>query len=631
MSRPNKRPLESIENTYAETHDKPTSESGVKGDSNVNGLNFTLANINNKNSNIPLPPSIKSNNPNINLQHINKLIGLNQQFSNKHHNAAAGGGAGGGQHNVKGNGSIVISQINSQIDRNKQLDTSLLHALEKSDNLEIDINELKKQNKKLSHQMSDLSSIIKSNKRKFDYLEDSIMKNVLNKEKLMNIKLQEFTNKLNAEFDEIKFQLQDELAVARAFKDEDILQTISNLTKTRHNLQHELENVINNNQDRVKAESKELESQLAVYLQSKLDQSDASSQLFEQKQNELNQINQNIDLLNKEIDAYKQKNYSLQESIEDINSSGNHFSTLKVELSNKITSFQQNLLAVDQEKDNYTKKHEEIDHIYQEIKAKVQKQRKTKQVLENSIMEYENTFRFYTIIPNHLVTSQDSFSLNGIPFNFNKCFSHDISNEELISEYSCFTNSSLLGSDRSIIFSGKISNKLVIDTIISTFKDLSTSSQLKPGWEFNFSIKAIEIEGNDVYDIFDSLRLIHCKPFNTPNSLGSQTMIIDDAENFESIMQTINVTENRSKCYIMKIIASNESKNIESNLLFVDFSKCPMNEQGKLIKSTEISSSTIMSSIYNYCKSTKCLFVSKVDDDKESQELLSSLKFVKSI
>lgn len=625
MSRPNKRPLESIENTYAETRDKHSSESGLKGDDNGNGLNFTLANINNKNSNIPLPPSIKSNNPNINLQHINKLIGLNQQFSNKNHST------GSGQHNVKGNSSIVIDQINSQIDRNKQLDANLLHILEKSDNLEIDINELKKQNKKLSHQMSDLSSTIKSNKRKFDYLEDSIMKNVLNKEKLMNIELQEFTNKLNAEFDEIKFQLQDELAVARAFKDEDILQSISNLTKTRHNLQHELENVITNNQDIVKAESKELESQLAVYLQSKLDQSDASSQLFEQKQNELNQINQKIDLLNKEIDAYKQKNSSLQESIQDLDASGNHFSTLNVELSNKITSFQQNLQTVNQEKDNYTKKHEEIDHIYHEIKAKVQKQRKTKQVLENSIMEYENTFRFYTVIPNHLVTSQESFSLNGVPFDFNKCFSHDISNEELISEYSCFTNSSLLGSEKSIIFSGKISNNLVIDTIISTFKDLSNTSQLKTGWEFNFSIKAIEVEGNDVYDIFDSLRSIHCKTFNTPDSLGSQTMIIDDAENFESVMQNINVTENRSKCYIMKIIATNDSKNIESNVLFIDFSKCPMDEQVKLIKSTEISSSTIMSSIYNYCKSTKCLFVSKVDDDKESQELLSSLKFVKSI
>lgn len=121
-------------------------------------------------------------------------------------------------------------------------------------------------------------------------MEDSVMKNVLHKEQLINVQIKDLSNKLTTEYNEIKFQLQDELAKAKSYKDKGAIEEIHSLNSKIEQLQNQLEETKSRKIQTLKSETSELEKQLEKYLLAKIEEADKLTAIYQDKQSEYEKI-----------------------------------------------------------------------------------------------------------------------------------------------------------------------------------------------------------------------------------------------------------------------------------------------------------------------------------------------------
>lgn len=529
-----KRPLESIENTI-DSKDLPSKD---------RSLDFTLARIgpDTKKSQIP---TLKSKNPSLDLHHINKLIGLNQSLKQSQAKKTP-------PPPPEKPYDKVEHDIKAQIHKNKKLSEDIKDLTTRSDSLEVEVVELRRNQKRMYHRLSDYKSEIISSKRKFAYLEESIMNNVLNREKLINVKIKEFNQKLHTNLQEIKYELDNELKLAESFKDEDIEGKIQQLKEEVNNLQNQKDQATSHTKHQLHLYQAEVDKQLTKQMESKVERSQKLSSEYETHERELTDLKQEYDHLTTEIEHQKLTNTSIEERINTITTSETNFTTIKSDLLKRINDLEHNLTKVQAEETLVTNDLNNINTEYQDLNTKISHHTKTRRILENAILNYQSK-RVYITIPEDIPIVNNSFTVKNQLYQFSKVF-HNIDNPTLIEEFQYFTLSSLKQPKiLTYVFAGH--SQLVYDTIIN-------SQQLLQQAEL--SLQGFEIHDDHLEDLLDSHRIVHPKSPLDPLQIHGQPMIIDDVTNFRNILQS--TTSKASKLFIMTLTTSH----FQSQLIFID-------------------------------------------------------------
>ncbi|CAH6720204.1 hypothetical protein CLIB1444_03S06722 [[Candida] jaroonii] len=536
MSRIPKRPLESIENTF----DAKVSTSKEPS------LDFTLARIGNDTKKSQIP-TLRSKNPSLDLQHINKLIGLNQTLKQSHTKKPP-------QPVPEKPHDKVEQDIKTQIQKNKKLSEDIKDLTTRSDSLEVEVVDLRRNQKRMYHNLSDYKTEIISSKRKFAYLEESIMNNVLNREKLINVKIKEFSQNLQNNLHEIKYELDNELKLAEDFKDEDIEGNIQQLKQEVTDLSHQLTQAISNTNHQLHLYQVETDNQLTKQLESKVQQSEMLVSQYKSHEVELNHLKEEFADITNDIEHQKSTNQSIEQRISTIQTSETNFTAIKTDLMKRINDLDHELSIIKAKEAVVTQDLNDIDTEYQDLDTKISHHTKTRRILENAMFNYQGK-RVYITIPDDIPITNNSFRVQNQNYEFSKVF-HTIDNQSLIEEFQYFTLSSIKQPKvLSYIFGGHPSN-LMYDTIVHTQKLLQTTS---------LSFKGFEIHNDYVEDLLDSHRIIHPKLPLDPISIPGQSMIIDDVTNFQSIVQSIT-SKVSHKLFIMTLT----TKQFESHLLFIE-------------------------------------------------------------
>lgn len=648
-----KRPLHSIDNTV----DQDRRE-------RKDGLRFTLARIDedepdqktylHKGSNIPLPPTHaasstnstsstnggtadsnpssqavklgESTGPNINLKHINNLIGMNQTFKQSGNGPAKFVSDRGDVSNiVRLHEQILDLEIEMSLQRNRELAAELKLVNTKIDNLEIDISELKRNNKKFVAKLQDIKLNINSYKRKFEYLEEAIMKNVSNKEQLVNISVKESSNRLTAEMEEFKFELKNQLNIAKNFKDEDIIKKIEELTANKNELASKMDKLLQVKAEKIKVETIESDKQLAKFLEQKMDRSEGLSKEYEQKQEELNNLNKSFEELQNNITSLKQENVSIQSQIEILETSGNDFINVKSELLTKIETLELNLSKLSSVDNEFSTKLGQTDEIYDEICQKVAKHENTKLILENSILNYLPQFcRIYVNVPTDVESLDNSFNVNGHHYKFDKVLK-DAVQQTILAQLKYFVSTNILNNNLSFVLSGNNDSDLFASIIFNSYKQILATSKMAPE-NLTLNCKAIEITDGSTYDVLNSSQIVSNQQIHTPNDIMSQIMLLDDPENFKLILKNTTMPSSLDfkfscKFYTINLKGEFNHRLIDSNISFLNVSNNAIPQQADFVA---LKSNPVLESVFKYFRLTKCFHLCQMTD-LSNTSLLDSL------
>lgn len=594
---------------------------------------FALKNIaekNRKSSNIPAPANPTKSD--LNFQHINKLIGINQNLSKKPQPDVTYGTKPTLRTRLSNVEQSFTRDITRQSEINHELDAQVKQSASKVDELEYELLDLKRTLKKLNHRLLDLKLTINSQKKKFEFMEDSVMKNVLHKEQLINVQIKDLSNKLTTEYNEIKFQLQDELAKAKSYKDKGVIEEIHSLNSKIEQLQNQLEETKSRKIQTVKSETSELEKQLEKYLLTKVEEADKLTAIYQDKQSQYEKISAKVAEKKNQILLKENENNSVRDSISTLESNMNNFSAMRSSLLSDLHIEECALIDLESKNKEWDESLAKSQMMYEKAYDKIKKHNQQRRIIENSIMDYEGKIRVYAKVPHNIsITSEQEIQFENQFFKFNKCFSSDVSNSDIFDEFRALINSSILGSNCSVIFSGNVTNNLIVDSITSSYKSIVEKSEKfrEKSWEFNYYLKCVAV-GHNSSDLLNSSSPLNLRNFDhsdySLSQISSQKMSLDDASSLGKVIKSLLIPEGvEGVAYIITVDAINSRllKSFESNIMLLDITNIKSSRQYELLHSPIVSGSIISEDLvlllnYAYLQS-KCLHMSVLDAVPETE------------
>lgn len=531
-----------------------------------------------------------------------------------------------------------------EIERDHKLDQELSELQNKLCDLEQDSVELKRIHKKLQHKLLDVKLEIDKLERKFEFKEESITKNVSNHEKLIDMNLKELSHKYIDEYNEAKFQLENELRISKSYRDESIVKEVTELESKKENLVSQLNSIKKEKHDTLESEKILLQNEISKYLEQKTFEVDELSSIYETKSSELEKLTSKLTDLQNQIKTKNEENEKLESSIREVESSSKNFVSQKSLLQQELEAIYLEIEQVKQEENEWTSKFIKVEKTYNESLNKLSKHNQQKRILENMIMNYEGKLRVYVKVPNSIDIADNEFIINHDSFKFNKVFRNEITNESLISEFIALTKSAITGNNVSMILLGNstttINHSLTTDIILKSYQSFTQTLndiELK-SWDFQFNLKSLRIKVDGlVYDnLNESTEIIQSNFTNNLSELPAKSIPIIDDNQLSQMVKQIQTVSNLTtdNLYIININAKNtvSLKQYENNLLLVDITSQSISNQCEILSESqqvlEIYSKLID---YSYCFS-KCLHLTSLSkvDDESSIKLLKVLKIINS-
>ena len=591
-------------------------------------------------SNIPSPPG--KNKLNINMQHINKLIDMKDNLSRRSREPTLlPPGESALRTRLSNLGSNLKEDQFKQEQIEGELESQIRNLVEKMDSLEHEVVDIKRSLKKVKHRLSEVRLRINSQKKRFEFAEDSVMKNVAHKEKLINVQIKELENQLENQYKEITFQLQDELLAARSYEDHDILNDIEKLDITYLELEKKLEETKQRKRQSLKEEVQELDDQLEKYLSSKVEHVEKLTQIYQEKQSGLENISNNLNKLEIEIGEKNEYNSSIVDSANAIESDMNSFSEIKHSLSSNLEKEEKRLLELETKSKEWDTKYKDTLIAYNNAKKKFDKIDNQRKTIEDSIMNYEKKARIYVKLPEEVVSENGCFEYRSKNYSVNKCFGNFSSNYEIIDEYRIMVTSSLMGYNSSVILCGGENKEFVSQAITSCFDSMLEREKKykQTGWRFSYYFKQISVADVST-DMLNSLSPVNMERFqDNLDQIISQKMTL---ENSSSLLYVINESQppNQKQCqsiaYVINIEARNDGQQRfhQSNVMFLNVSSLDSDYQREIIKNSLTQSDTNNESkVMNYAVTrSKCLYLAFLDSLplQEIEKMLDTIEFIQS-
>lgn len=564
-------------------------------------------------SNIPAPVTMSLN---LNLKHINNLIGIKNTLNKKQELNDSLSNL-----SLRSRLSLVEKSysrdISKQMEIKHDLDGNIGELGDKIDDLESEVLSLKRVHKKYTHKLTELRNQISYLEKKFEHLEESVMKNVLHKEQMINIQIKEFENRLIDQYNEMKFLLLEELKNAKTYKDSRIIEEIKELNMKIETLNNQLKETKARKEQTIRSESKELERELNGCLENKSDEITKLTNIYQEKQRILKEA---IDLQNeiqRKIEKKSKENEAKQESIESLELNLSQFDENKTILVRELDASQIALNSSIENEEAWKEKVENAKCNFNDLNVKTLNCKEQQRIIENSIMDYEGKVRVYAITQN--IVNGNTLSCNDKLFQFNKVFGSNISHKEIALEFKYLANSSVNGSNVSIFLIGEHSPLLLENSILESYNSIKLRADSIKNWTFKFCLKSLAI-GDTAKDLLNCNNVIKSEPcFYNLEQLHSQKMEITDEQSLRDIFETLKGV-NKAKVYILNVeaICKEDTKSFITDIMITDLTYEPLEIQASYLKTFDSPKNleNLIYKLFTYSYSqSKCLFLANISND----------------
>lgn len=542
---------------------------------------------------------------------------------------------------------LKSSNIKSQSNYLENLKNQIAILVENTANLEFETKECNERLRNYHDLISETKSEIYKKKKDYEHMEETIMKNVFNKEKIIDMKIQEKKIRLHHHHNELTFELQEELDNFKSFNDQEIIKKINYLEKKITNLNKELEETREKNDIELKNCSENYDKLLKEHMKTKekklniiVDKFLASTNNYDQQKIILDEKNALVNKIKTEIQQYELQIQELKNKISNIDLKKNNKMIELKDIDKKLLDFNIILKNSNEEKLNLKKQYEILFSKFEELKSKIR-------ILENSIMSFEANPRvFLRFIKSIKTLNNHELHYNNIFFSFNKIFDENTDKNTITKEFSCFVEEVLINSNISIVFVGVKDSDLVYLSILNSLETLLNKFNKL---NFNFLISNLRLEFKclaiDQSQCFDLLlnddgiiitelndNLSEIKAHHVSFDLINDFFII--SEKIKKVYDYSNKKfDNAIILYIFHVYTFKKNKEFENTLLFLDATNRNFKIQNETLRNminriklkTFSSLEIILQFVFKF---SKLLFLANFDDVKvkENTTLLETLK-----
>lgn len=415
--------------------------------------------------------------------------------------------------------------------------------------------------KKYINKIDEASSRLKTLRWKYQSEEDLIMQNVTKEENLVNEEIDRYQKQLKKAYFDLEAQLINELDHCKSFSDKLILQEILKFQEKSELLLEKLESLEIENDQKILNSKIEFEKNLTIALQPKIDQINSLTSKFEDEKKRNISLVQELSRLNEDISSSQSKKEHLQKSIKQLDFNFENFENSKTQILSDLQTIEKEIESILSLKKTCDLEFEVEHQKYMNTQNELKNYNLHRQILENSIMDYENRIRVYMI-------GMDSLDNHG----FNKILAPDQKN--IPDEFSALIKSSLKGNNIVISFYGKKS--ITTESIIKSCEYLRASTSANDSLDLTFL--SLQISNSTIFDTLDNQKEVLFDEFHQDIAqISSQKMIIDE-EATNQIENTLNQEKSTDEDLHVHIINIERNK-IKSSIIFIDFCKKPVKKQ----------------------------------------------------
>lgn len=597
---------------------------------------------NRKCSNIPAPKSASRSD--FDMDHVHKLVDLNKSFSEKVNSEKGSKPRESAlRATLRNMDKLAKREDRHNIDEEEEymLDSQIRETNEKIDEMECLIVELKRNQKKLSNRIVDIDQTVSSQRKAFSMMEESVMKSVSHKEQLINMQIKELSNKLSQEYDELKFQLEDELVRAKSYEDSAIREEIKKLEDERNSLILKLEERTDHKRKILEQETKALDVNLDSHLKVKVEEVDALEVQYKAQQNDCDIAAKKLADLKNKAQEIQDDNEKISNSIRSLESNMENFSTVRSNLLSDLYEEETKLRELERVNNSWDARLAQAERAYKERINEIERHEQFRRIVENAIMDHKGKIRTYVKVDKAKVKFETNSEIvfKNKRFQFDKCFPLSCENEVVIREFQTLTNMSISDTNTSVIFTGKRSEDLFYESLLCTCKGLlDKSSQLSDkNWDFELYMQYIAF-GELPLDLLNT-----CATTKIDVTDGTLDGVTSQKAAFKSLSDIIKVmekTELPSHAFLNMCIITVEGKNdkqlkkFTSHVILLDLTRHTFHNQKELLSCPKLGNNengqlkTIDYAFWN----SKCLLISNLDsgDDSDTMDMLEVLELVHS-
>lgn len=512
--------------------------------------------------------------------------------------------------------------IDSQIAKAKLLDEDQRKAAKELEELEYVLLELRRDQKNLQKRLLETELKLRELKQRFTYLEHHFMDDVLHKEKMINLKLQEYSNQLQDQYNDTKFELENEMLKNRDFDDTAAVNEIQELKEKRDKLLVSLEETISKKTDSLNRELVEIQLQLDETLTEKKQEVENALSRYQETQNELDLINNELDNMVQEKNLLETSKRELQQQTKEVADNTENFASIKLRLETELTIVNDELRSFQSEDLDWQKKISDEKDVYQQAKHKHDKYSSSRRILENAIMDYEGTVRVYVRVDQRLIENDRELLVNTKSYRFSKVC--DISRLGFSREWQLLVEK-VLTTNVALVFSGT-SHYDINDLLLDAYTYLSHAGSRTKNWSFKYYLQSVCVEGDEITDLLN---------LSTENSIEfsdgklveviSQKMLVGSTNDLTSVLR--NIRSSKKVLVHLLTVDGNESVLLRSSsrtLLIMNVSGLSVEMQSEILQQKSDSShiNNLTHHAINHCK---CLRVVNVVDPSNAVTLLDTV------
>lgn len=597
---------------------------------------------NRKSSNIPAPKSASRSD--FDMDHVHKLVDLNKTFSERVNSEKGTRPKESAlRATLRNMDKPVKRESRHDIDEEEEylLDSQIRDTNEKIDELEFLIVELKRNQKKLSNRIVDIDQNVSSQRKAFSMMEESVMKSVSHKEQLINMQIKELSNKLTQEYDELKFQLEDELVKAKSYEDSAIREEIKKLEDERNSLILKLEERTEHKRKILEQETKALDVNLDSHLKVKVEEVDALEVQYKAQQKDCDIAAKKLTDLKKKAQEIQDDNEKISNSIKSLESNMENFSIIRSNLLSDLSDEETKLRELERVNNSWDTRLAQAEKAYKERTNEIERHEQFRRIVENAIMDHKGKIRTYVKADEAQIKFEKDSKIvfKNKCFQFDKCFPLSCENEVVIKEFQTLTNMSISDTNTSVIFTGKRNEGLFFESLLCTSKGLLVKSfQLSDkNWDFELYMQYIAF-GESPLDLLNTCETAKIDVTDgTLDGVTSRKMAFRSISDITEVMEKIEFPGHAllNMC-IITVEGKNEKqlKQFTSHVMLLDLTRHTFQNQKELLSCPKLGDNEngqLKMIDYAFWNS-KCLLISNVDsgDDSDTMDMLEVLELVHS-
>lgn len=469
------------------------------------------------------------------------------------------------------------------------IDEQVLRAADNLHSL-LDVNEdFQSRTRQLLRQRSELREQNCKAQKEFDATEARVNSTVAHEEKMMHLQLKEFELKLRDDYNEAKFQLEQQVKESH-FVDSKLTNEGDALQLEKEKLKQLLQDAIDKKNKMLAAELAAMESELEEALQEKRQQVENASAEYRVKQERFEKVMKEHEDITKDVAGRKSSASELSVEIDKLNRKLDTFEEEKMQREQDLQRLNDELRWTQGDDLDWQARLVSEKEKYLKVCQKHENYMTTRRNLEHSIMNFSDKTRLYLRISgeDYTIINDKEAIVGEIHYKFDKVGSFKEEGPDQDDKYSLEwrlpSSEALMKNDVSIIFSGSFPRQSSYN-LINTFSYLTENEARfkSSGWSISYNLQSLLIDSSTV-DLLNNSTETALDFLGNKLNVISQRMRVHNLSDLVAVKGAQN--PNKAVCHVITTEASRNGQTVTHRLFIVNISNIPPDLQAQYFAET---------------------------------------------